>query len=105
MSDIGAAIQEAMESYEVEIKGTTYPVKAIRNLNGHTIGQFEIHGGKNGKSVPIVKGGDQSKMEEGEVYAIETFGSTGRGYVRDDVSLMCIRTGLNVDAPVFAVRY
>ncbi|QSS63732.1 methionine aminopeptidase, partial [Histoplasma capsulatum] len=47
MSDIGAAIQEAMESYEVEIKGTTYPVKAIRNLNGHTIGQFEIHGGKN----------------------------------------------------------
>ncbi|OAX81212.1 methionine aminopeptidase 2-1 [Emergomyces africanus] len=85
MSDIGAAIQEAMESYEVEIKGTTYPVKAIRNLNGHTIGQFEIHGGKNGKSVPIVKGGDQSKMEEGEVYAIETFGSTGRGYVRDDM--------------------
>ncbi|OJD27343.1 methionine aminopeptidase 2-1 [Blastomyces percursus] len=85
MSDIGAAIQETMESYEVEIKGTTYPVKPIRNLNGHTIGQWEIHGGKNGKSVPIVKGGDQSKMEEGEVYAIETFGSTGRGYVRDDM--------------------
>nr|C1HAB2.1 RecName: Full=Methionine aminopeptidase 2; Short=MAP 2; Short=MetAP 2; AltName: Full=Peptidase M [Paracoccidioides lutzii Pb01] len=85
MSDIGAAIQEAMESYEVEIKGTSYPVKAIRNLNGHTIGRYEIHGGKNGKSVPIVKGGDQTKMEEGEVYAIETFGSTGRGYVRDDM--------------------
>lgn len=85
MSDIGAAIQEAMESYEVEINGTTYPVKAIRNLNGHTISQYEIHGGQNGKSVPIVKGGDQTKMEEGETYAIETFGSTGRGYVRDDV--------------------
>jgi methionyl aminopeptidase len=25
-------------------------------------------------------------MEEGEVFAIETFGSTGNGYVRDDVS-------------------
>ena len=80
--DIGAAIQEAMESYEVEIKGETYPVKAIRNLTGHNIGRWQIHGGK---SVPIVKGGDQTKMEEGEVFAIETFGSTGKGYVRDDV--------------------
>jgi methionine aminopeptidase len=32
-----------------------------------------------------VKGGDQTKMEEGETFAIETFGSTGKGYVRDDV--------------------
>ncbi|KAL2788103.1 peptidase M24, structural domain-containing protein [Aspergillus keveii] len=78
MSDIGAAIQETMESYEVEINGTTYPVKAIRNLNGHNIDQHVIHGGK---SVPIVKGGDQTKMEEGEVFAIETFGSTGKGYM------------------------
>jgi methionyl aminopeptidase len=82
MGDIGAAIQEVMESYEVEIKGQTFPVKAIRNLNGHNIGQWQIHGGK---SVPIVKGSDQTKMEEGEVFAIETFGSTGNGYVRDDV--------------------
>lgn len=83
MSDIGAAVQEAMESYEVEINGTMYPVKCIRNLNGHNIDQHIIHGGK---SVPIVKGGDQTKMEEGEVFAIETFGSTGKGYVREDVS-------------------
>ncbi|KAN0085207.1 Peptidase M24, structural domain containing protein [Elaphomyces granulatus] len=84
MSDIGAAIQEAMESYEVEIKGTTYPVKCIRNLNGHNIDRHIIHGGK---SVPIVKGGDQTKMEEGEVFAIETFGSTGKGFVRDDLEV------------------
>jgi methionyl aminopeptidase len=83
MSDIGAAIQEAMESYEVEINGTTHPVKCIRNLNGHNIAPYVIHGGK---SVPIVKGGEQTKMEEGETFAIETFGSTGKGYVRDDVS-------------------
>ena len=49
-------------------------VKSIRNLNGHSIGPYQIHGGK---SVPIVKGGEQTKMEEGEFYAIETFGSTG----------------------------
>ncbi|OGM44400.1 methionine aminopeptidase 2 [Aspergillus bombycis] len=82
MSDIGAAIQEAMESYEVELNGTMHPVKCIRNLNGHNIEQHVIHGGK---SVPIVKGGDQTKMEEGEVFAIETFGSTGKGYVREDM--------------------
>jgi methionyl aminopeptidase len=87
MSDIGAAIQEAMESYEVGINGTTYPVKCIRNLNGHNIDRYVIHGGK---SVPIVKGGDQTKMEEGEVFAIETFGSTGKGFVRDDVSSACL---------------
>jgi len=81
MGDIGAAIQETMESYECEINGTTYPIKAIRNLNGHDIQQWKIHGGK---SVPIVKSNDQTKMEEGEVFAIETFGSTGNGYVRDD---------------------
>lgn len=82
--DIGVAIQEAMESYEVEIGGKTLPVKCIRNLNGHDIIRYSIHGGK---SVPIVKGGDQTKMEEGETFAIETFGSTGKGYVRDDVRL------------------
>jgi methionyl aminopeptidase len=29
-----------MESYEVEINGKTYPVKSIRNLNGHSIGPY-----------------------------------------------------------------
>ena len=87
MSDIGAAIQEVMESYEVEIKGETFPVKCIRNLNGHSIGHYTIHGGK---TVPIVKGGDQTKMEEGETFAIETFGSTGKGYVRDDVRFLSL---------------
>lgn len=49
---------------------------------GHSIGQYRIHAGK---TVPIVKGGEQVKMEEHEFYAIETFGSTGRGYVHDDM--------------------
>jgi methionyl aminopeptidase len=73
LCDIGEAIQEVMESYEVELHGTTYPIKCIRNLNGHSIGPYQIHAGK---SVPIVKGGDsKTKMEEDEMYAIETFGT------------------------------
>ncbi|XP_015920292.2 methionine aminopeptidase 2 [Parasteatoda tepidariorum] len=84
LCDIGEAIQEVMESYEVELNGKTYPVKSIRNLNGHLIGQYRIHAGK---TVPIVKGGEATKMEEGEFYAIETFGSTGKGYVHDDMEV------------------
>jgi methionyl aminopeptidase len=75
LGDIGGAIQEVMESYEVVINGKTYPVKAVKNLCGHTIEPYKIHAGK---SVPIVKKNDNTKMEEGELYAIETFGSTGK---------------------------
>lgn len=71
-----------MESYEVELNGRTYKVKPIRNLNGHSIAPYRIHAGK---TVPIVKGGEATKMEEGEFYAIETFGSTGKGVVHDDM--------------------
>lgn len=84
LCDIGSAIQEVMESYEVELDGKTHQVKSICNLNGHSIGPYQIHAGK---SVPIVKGGEATKMEEGEFFAIETFGSTGRGYVREDLEV------------------
>lgn len=99
MSDIGAAIQEVMESYEIQLNGKTLPIKSIRNLNGHNIGQYQIHGGK---SVPIVKSGDQTKMEEGEVFAIETFGSTGKGYVSDDMETS--HYAKVVDAPNVPLR-
>lgn len=99
LCDVGEAIQEVMESYEVTINGTTYPVKAIQNLNGHSIGPYQIHAGK---SVPIVKGGPGTKMEEGEFFAIETFGSTGRGHVIEDME--CSHYMKNFDAPHVPLR-
>ena len=81
LCDVGEAIQEVMESYELELNGKTYPIKSIRNLNGHSIGNYKIHAGK---SVPIVKNNDTTKMEENEFYAIETFGSTGKGVVWEE---------------------
>lgn len=89
LCDIGESIQEVMESYEVVLGSNTKqgappratvalpatepadppstralpPVKSIANLCGHNIGLYEIHGGK---SVPIVKNEDETKMEEGE---------------------------------------
>ncbi|WVZ91858.1 hypothetical protein U9M48_037977 [Paspalum notatum var. saurae] len=99
LCDVGAAIQEVMESYEVEINGKVFQVKSIRNLNGHSIEPYRIHAGK---YVPIVKGGEQTKMEEGEFYAIETFGSTGRGIVRED--LECSHYMKNFDVGYVPLR-
>jgi len=82
LGDVGAAIQEAMESYEVEINGELIRVRPLRNLCGHSIGPYKIH---YGKSVPIVKSKDNTLMREGELYAIETFGSTGKGLVYEDL--------------------
>ena len=82
LCDVGAAIQEVMESHEIELEGKTYQVKSIRNLNGHSISPYQIH---SGKTVPIIKGGEATIMEENEFYAIETFGSTGKGYVHEDM--------------------
>ncbi|KAL5360176.1 MetAP 2-1 [Aspergillus floccosus] len=84
ISDISAAIQEVMESYEVDLAGKTVPVKAIRNITGHDILRYNIHGGK---QIPFIKNNNQDKMEEGEVFAIETFGSTGKGVLDDDIGV------------------
>ena len=51
---------------------------------------------------PIGKGGDATKMEEGEFYAIETFGSTGRGHVVED--LECSHYMKNFHAPHVPLR-
>ncbi|KAI1270634.1 methionine aminopeptidase 2-like protein [Xylariaceae sp. FL1019] len=99
LGELGEKIQEAMESYECEINGTTYPVKSIRNLSGHTILPYSIHGTK---SVPIVKSADSTKMEEGDVFAIETFGSTGNGYVHDEGEVS--HYALKSDAPKVDLR-
>jgi len=99
LCDIGAAVQEVMEAGEVELGGKTFPVKSIRNLNGHSIGRYRIHGGK---SVPIVRGGEATRMEEGEYYAIETFGSTGRALVHED--LECSHYMRAPDAPRVPLR-
>jgi len=100
LGDIGGAIQEVMESHEVEIDGKTYGVKCLRNLNGHSIGKYKIHAGK---TVPIVNNHDQTKMEEGELYAIETFGSTGKGYVHEDLETSHYM--INWEAPPNAQSY
>ena len=80
LGELGGIIGEVLSSYEVEIKGKTYKIKAIKDLCGHTMERFKIHGGK---SVPLYRDDSSEtcnvKMEEGELYAIETFATTGSG--------------------------
>ena len=80
LGELGGIIGEILNSYEVEIKGKTHKVKAIKDLCGHTLEKFKIHGGK---SVPLYRDDNSEtssvKMEEGELYAIETFATTGTG--------------------------
>ena len=84
MDHISEVVQEVMESYEVELDRKTIPVKAVRNLAGHNILRYKIHGDK---QVPFVKSRTTQRMEEGDVFAIETFGSTGRAYLRDEIGV------------------
>ncbi|KAL8999551.1 MAG: hypothetical protein Q9169_001640 [Polycauliona sp. 2 TL-2023] len=99
LGELGGYIQETMESYECEINGTTYPIKPISNLSGHTILPYSIHGTK---SVPSVKTKDATKMEEGDIFAIETFGSTGNGRCQSQGE--CSHYALNSDAPKVDLR-
>ena len=52
--------------------------------------------------MPIVKSKDNTLMREGELYAIETFGSTGKGFVNED--LECSHYMKDFDAKPMAVR-
>ncbi|KAL1951159.1 hypothetical protein VTO73DRAFT_308 [Trametes versicolor] len=99
LGELAGYIQETMESYEVEVNGKVLPVKPIEHLSGHTITPYQIHGGK---SVLLVKNDDQTKMEEGEYFAIETFGSTGRGKVIEQGE--CSHYARVVDAPHVPLR-
>ncbi len=43
-------------------------MKSIRNLNGHSIAPYRIHAGK---TVPIVKGGEATRMEVSLLFTLE----------------------------------
>ena len=74
-------------------------MKPVKNLNGHSMERYQIHAGK---SVPMVKNNDSTRMEEGEFYAIETFASTGKGYVIEDYD--CSHYMKLFDAPKVPLR-
>jgi methionyl aminopeptidase len=81
LSDLGVAIQEVFDAASYEINGKVFDIKPISNLGGHLMRPYTIHAGN--KRIPCVRGGAADLMEEGELYACETFGTTGKGRVMD----------------------
>ena len=81
LEDIGPVVEEVMDAGEVTLGGATRAVRTVRNLMGHSLGLYRVHAGK---CVPTAAGvRARGRMEEGDVLALETFGSTGRGRATD----------------------
>ncbi|MFH1593060.1 MAG: type II methionyl aminopeptidase [Candidatus Woesearchaeota archaeon] len=68
---IGKVIQEVIQG-----KGFS----PIINLSGHRVDLFEVHAKP---SIPNYDNGDSTKLEEGQVFAIEPFVTTGEGKVTE----------------------
>jgi len=87
INDISDRINEVISSYEMELNGKIYKINSVKNLGGHDIHPYEIHGGA------IILGGrhpqipDSLRMKVDTCYAIETFASTGKGWVENDPNL------------------
>jgi len=71
LNTIGALIEDTIEDAGF---------KPIKQLTGHQLKEYELHADK---QVPCVSGKSEVLVEEGEVYAVETFASTGSGNITD----------------------
>jgi methionyl aminopeptidase len=70
LSEVGKTIENTI---------TSYGYKPIDNLMGHGLGQYELH---SGVSVPNVGAlGSKTKLNNGDVVAIEPFATNGAGHV------------------------
>ena len=96
LDEVGDAIQEVFDASSIDIDGKHYNIKPICNLSGHLMKPYTIHAGK---SIPICRGGSKERMEEGELYACETFGSTGKGLVHNDDNLSHFMVAPNPTTP------
>lgn len=71
LREIGKTIQETI---------TSYGFSPIRNLSGHELKQYKLH---SGLTIPNYDNGNETKLEEGQIIAIEPFATSGEGIVQD----------------------
>jgi methionyl aminopeptidase len=69
--DLGRVIEETIRGYGY---------RPIRDLSGHQLEEYVLHGPKSLPNIAVPHG---VVLEEGEAYALETFASTGTGSVHD----------------------
>lgn len=71
-TEVGKIVEETLKSHGF---------KPIKNLSGHSLDKFTIHAGEsipNHKDILYMK-----KFKAGKAYAIEPFGTDGKGYVEE----------------------
>jgi methionyl aminopeptidase len=73
-SVIGKRIEETI---------TGYGFRPIRELTGHKLGRFELHGDKKLPNVSTPFDPAEGALEVGEAYALETFASSGTGSIHE----------------------
>lgn len=80
-------IAEIIGSYEVDLGDSSLEIKPVKGIGGHNINQYAIHGGKLILSEPDHDVQGDSRMLEDEIYAIETYASTGYGIMTQNQSM------------------
>jgi len=65
---------------EIEAVIKSHGFNPIKNLSGHEIKAYDLHAGL---TVPNFDNKDETKLEDGQVFAVEPFATTGDGYVKD----------------------
>ncbi|MFX1318558.1 MAG: type II methionyl aminopeptidase [Promethearchaeota archaeon] len=69
--DLGKIIEDTIRGYGY---------RPIRDLSGHQLDEYVLHGSKSLPNIAVPYG---SVLEEGEAYALETFATTGTGSVHE----------------------
>lgn len=69
LAEIGKTIQETI---------INLGFSPVRNLSGHGLGKFDVH---TKPTIPNYDNGDETKLEKGQIFAIEPFATNGYGVV------------------------
>ncbi|MFO8016045.1 MAG: type II methionyl aminopeptidase [Candidatus Woesearchaeota archaeon] len=80
LGEIGRQVQDAIQKHGFS---------PVRNLSGHAVGRFIVHGPPN---IPNFDTGDDTELEEGMIIAIEPFATPGAGviYERDEANVFML---------------
>ncbi|MHC1636929.1 MAG: type II methionyl aminopeptidase [Candidatus Nezhaarchaeales archaeon] len=88
INNLRPGVKISILSSLIESTIRSFGFKPIRNLSGHMLKQYTLHGEKNIPNVPIES---RFSVEVHEVYAIEPFATNGAGLVVDSPEIYIFR--------------
>jgi methionyl aminopeptidase len=97
--EISEGISEVIKSYEVDDK----PLMPLFGLGGHLVEKYKVHGEKLLLSQPH-ESQKPHRMVEGELYAFETYASTGNGMPRLLGIEKCSHFGFNTEPDKYKLK-